>query len=62
MRVGTVLMGVGFMLFSQMSTATEFFGFYFLMSLGSSLGGFLSMCCVGWGLFRYSQGITIRRR
>ena len=26
------------------------------------IGGFVSMCCVAWGLFRYSQGITIRRK
>lgn len=26
------------------------------------LGGFASMCCVAWGLFRYSQGVTIRRK
>jgi hypothetical protein len=32
-------------------------GFYALR-----IGGFLSMCCVSWGVFRYSQGITIRRK
>ena len=26
------------------------------------IGGFVSMCCVAWGLFRYSQGVTIRRK
>lgn len=26
------------------------------------IGGFISMCCVSWGAFRYSQGVTIRRK
>jgi hypothetical protein len=26
------------------------------------VGGFVSMCCVAWGAFRYSQGVTIRRK
>lgn len=26
------------------------------------IGGLASMACVGWGVFRYSQGVTIRRR
>ena len=61
MRVGTVLMGVGFMLFSQMSSASEFFGFYFLMSLGSSLGGFLSItvAIVNWFERRRSSALAL---
>lgn len=26
------------------------------------LGGVVSMSCVAWGLFRYSQGVTVRRK
>lgn len=26
------------------------------------IGGFTAMCFVSWGLFRWSQGVTIRRR
>jgi MFS family permease len=49
-RVGTVLFGVGFMLFSQLQNPAQFFGFYFLVALGSSLGGFLSIttAIVNW--------------
>ena len=50
MRVGIVLFGVGFMLFSRIDSLTEFYLTFFLMALGSSLGGFLSItvALVNW--------------
>lgn len=61
MRIGTVLMAVGFMLFSRMDTAVEFFAFYFLMSLGASLGGFLSItvAIVNWFERRRSSALAL---
>jgi len=51
-------LGLGFILNSTLGKELpEDVGFYALR-----IGGFVSMCCVGWGLFRYSQGITIRRK
>lgn len=61
MRIGTVMMGIGFMLFSRMDTAVEFFVFYFLMSLGASLGGFLSItvAIVNWFERRRSTALAL---
>jgi hypothetical protein len=51
-------LGVGFLMTEMLGKELpEDVGFYAVR-----LGGFVSMCCVGWGLFRYSQGITIRRK
>ena len=60
-RVGTVLFGVGFMLFSQIQTPAQFFGFYFLVALGSSLGGFLSIttAIVNWFDQQRSRALAI---
>jgi len=50
MQVGLVMMAAGFMAFSQIQDLTGFFAFYFLMSVGASLGGFLSVttAIVNW--------------
>ena len=50
MIIGTTIFAAGFFLFATMNTLTEFFIFYFLMALGSSLGGFLSIttAIVNW--------------
>lgn len=51
-------LGVGFIMTETLDKPLpEDVGFYALR-----IGGLASMCCVAWGLFRYSQGITIRRR
>ena len=51
-------LGLGFIMTETLGRELpEDVGFYALR-----IGGFLSMTCVGWGLFRYSQGITIRRK
>lgn len=53
-----VALGMGFIMTEMLDKPLpEDVGFYALR-----IGGFLSMCCVAWGLFRYSQGVTIRRR
>jgi sugar phosphate permease len=43
MRVGLVIMGLGFMLFSTIQNPMQFFIFYFMIAFGASLGGFLSI-------------------
>ena len=50
MQVGLVMMGLGFMAFSQIQDLPGFFGIYLLMSIGASLGGFLSIttALVNW--------------
>jgi MFS family permease len=40
-RAGAIIFGLGFMLFSQINGPVAFFVTFFLMALGSSLGGFL---------------------
>jgi sugar phosphate permease len=49
-RVGTVVFGLGFLLFSQISSPLTFFLTFFLMALGSSLSGYLpiSVAIVSW--------------
>jgi len=50
MQFGIVMMAGGFMLFSTIQNLPQFFFFYFLMALGASLGGFLSVttALVNW--------------
>jgi sugar phosphate permease len=43
MRVGLVLLGLGFILFSQIDTLTGFYLAFLVMAIGSSLGGFMSI-------------------
>ena len=61
MRVGTVLFGIGFMLFSQLNSPLEFFAFYFLVALGASLGGFLSIttAIVNWFDLKRSRALAL---
>ena len=50
MRVGLVLFGVGFMLFSQLNSPATFYATFFLIAIGSSLGGPLAItvAIVNW--------------
>ncbi len=41
MRIGNVLFGLGFILFSRMNSLTSFYGSFAIIALGSSLGGFM---------------------
>ncbi|HEY0882981.1 MAG TPA: hypothetical protein VGD87_15675 [Archangium sp.] len=51
-------LGVGTMLTVMMDTKLpEDVGYY-----AFRLGGVISMTCVAWGLFRYFQGVTIKRK
>ena len=61
MRAGFVLLGVGMMLFSQIDTQWNFFLFYFLMSLGASLAGFMTLttAVVNWFERRRALAIAI---
>ena len=61
MQIGVVMMAGGFMLFATTDNLAEFFGFYFLMSLGASLGGFLSVttALVNWFQRHRSRALAI---
>ena len=43
MLLGTTILGISFLLFATMSGLSQFFIYYFLMSLGASLSGFFSI-------------------
>ena len=61
MRAGFVLLGAGMMLFSQIDTQWNFFLFYFLMSLGASRAGFMTLttAVVNWFERRRALAIAI---
>ena len=44
------MMAIGFMLFSQISSPAEYFVTFFIIAVGASLAGFmtLSTCIVNW--------------
>ena len=50
LRIGTILFGVGFILFSQVDSLLTFYALFFIIALGSSLGGFatLMVSIVNW--------------
>jgi sugar phosphate permease len=60
-RVGMTVFGIGFMLFSQIRSPTTFIATYFLMALGSSLGGFLpvTVAIVNWFRRRRALALSI---
>src|SRR5687768_8708999 len=43
MRVGMVMFGAGFILFSQIQSLSQFYIVFALMAIGSSLGGFMTI-------------------
>lgn len=49
-RIGVTLMGLGFLAFSQIDSLPMFFGSYFLIAVGASLAGFmtLTVAVVNW--------------
>ena len=61
MRVGTVLFGVGLILFSQLQGLGTFYAFYLIVALGASLGGFLSIttAIVNWFERRRAAALAI---
>lgn len=50
MRAGAIIIGIGLMLFSTVSNAVEFFAFYFVIAVGASLSGFITVvtAVVNW--------------
>ncbi|MBI2528235.1 MAG: MFS transporter [Candidatus Rokubacteria bacterium] len=58
-RVGVVVFGLGFILFSQIASPLGFFVTFFLVALGSSLGGYLpiSVAIVSW--FRRRRALAL---
>ena len=60
-RVGMMIFGLGFILFSQFTSTLGFFATFFLMALGSSLGGYLpiSVAIVSWFRRRRALALSI---
>jgi MFS family permease len=58
-RVGMVIFGLGFLLFSQIGGPVTFFLTFFIMALGSSLGGYLpiTVAIVRW--FRRQRALAL---
>ncbi len=50
LTIGTVLFGIGFMMFSRVDSLLDFYLVFFLIALGSSLGGFATVmvALVNW--------------
>ena len=61
LQIGTVLYGVGFMLFSQISNAVEFYLTFALIAVGSSLGGFATVmvAVVSWFSRHRSKAVAL---
>lgn len=61
MRIGIVLFGIGFMLFSQIREPWQFYTTFALMALGSSLGGFfpLTVAIVNWFERRRATALAV---
>jgi sugar phosphate permease len=58
-RVGMVIFGIGFMLFSTINSPVTFFLTFFMMAVGSSLGGYLptGVAIVSW--FRQRRALAL---
>lgn len=61
MRVGLVMFGVGFLLFSQIDSLLQFYLVFLLMAVGASLGGFMAVitALVNWFDRRRSTAMGI---
>jgi sugar phosphate permease len=60
-RVGMLIFGVGFILFSRIESPVTFFLTFFIMALGSSLGGYLpvGVAIVAWFRRRRALALSI---
>ena len=61
MRAGAIIIGIGLMLFSTVSNAVEFFAFYFVIAVGASLSGFITVvtAVVNWFDRRRSLALAL---
>ena len=61
MRAGVLLFGVGFMAFSRMQSPLQFFGFYLVLALGSTLAGMLTITTtiVNWFERRRATAVAL---
>ena len=61
MRVGIVLFGLGFILFSRMDSLLTFYGSFAVLALGSSLGGFMPIATTvaNWFVRRRSAALGV---
>ncbi|MCP3913001.1 MAG: MFS transporter [Actinomycetia bacterium] len=61
MTVGAVLFGVGLMLLSTLQNPVQFFAYYFIVAVGASLGGFITVvtAVVGWFHRRRSFAVSV---
>src|SRR6267378_2504824 len=66
-RIGVVVFGAGFMLFSQVETLLEFYGAFIVMAIGSSFCGFFpvnvpviawSLAACGWRATAFASGVA----
>ncbi len=58
-RVGMVIFGLGFMLFSQLDGPVTFFATFFLMAVGSSLSGYLPIGAAVVAWFRRRRALAL---
>lgn len=61
LQIGTVIYGIGFMLFSQVTNAVEFYLTFILIAIGSSLGGFATVmvAVVSWFSQHRSKAVAL---
>ena len=61
MRMGAVIMGIGFFLFSRMQTLVEFFAYFVIIAVGASLSGFLTVttATVRWFERRRARALAL---
>jgi sugar phosphate permease len=66
-RIGVVVFGAGFMLFSRVETLLEFYGAFIVMAIGSSFCGFFpvnvaliawSLAAFGWRATAFASGVA----
>lgn len=59
MRVGMVVLGVGFVLFSRIGSPTAFFVTFFLIAVGAGLGGYLPIAVAVVNWFRRRRAFAL---
>ncbi|MGH1489240.1 MAG: MFS transporter, partial [Acidimicrobiales bacterium] len=61
LRIGAVIMALGFIAFATLDSLTEFYAFYLLVALGSSLAGFLgiTVAIVNWFERKRSRALAL---